>query len=361
MNEPLDDEAGIETSPAIEPVMAHYDSVRTSRVTALGHAGGFSGACFWRLETAAGPLCLRAWPPEHPSFERLRWIHGLLAHVWRQGFREVPVPLCDRRGNTLVRHGDRYWELAPWLPGKADYRQHPSRARLASAMKALARFHVAAESFNGALGSGALDCAGVPQPTARPAFGGAPALLERKQLVSDFLGEHAERIGQALRPELWPELYHRARRVAELFPRVARRIQRELEDAAGVVVALQPCLRDVHDQHVLFTGEAVSGLIDFGASRQECVAADLARLLGSCVGDDRPAWREALDDYRRLRTLSREEEGLVPVYDRSGVLLGPMLWLRWIYCEGRFSWRPAAALARIDEGLARLERLAAGE
>ena len=91
---------------------------------------------------------------------------------------------------------------------------------------------------------------------------------------------------------------------------------------------LQPCLCDVWHDHVLFEGDAVTGLVDYGGVKVDNVATDLARLLGSLAGDD-PVLRDAgLRAYSRLRPLSLAEEALVPVLDRTGTLLGIANWLR---------------------------------
>ena len=162
-----------------------------------------------------------------------------------------------------------------------------------------------------------------------------------------------------MKPEVWPDLNRRGRSIVDLFSRAAPRLFSELEQAASETVPLQPCLRDVHHAHVLFTGDEVSGIVDFGAARYECVAADLARLLGSLVGDEPDAWQNALEHYCRVRPLRDGERKLVAVYDRSSVVLGPMLWLRWVYLEGRQFDQPQLVLRRIEEGLVRLERLVA--
>src|SRR5205085_7730253 len=67
--------------------------------------------------------------------------------------------------------------------------------------------------------------------------------------------------------------------------------------AVAPQLALQPAIRDVHHEHVLFTGDQVTGLIDFGALRIDTPLTDVARLVGSLVGDDAEARRIALDAY----------------------------------------------------------------
>jgi hypothetical protein len=69
-------------------------------VIPLGNCGGFSGARLWRVETVAGPLCLRAWPPHDPTPERLAWIHTLLRLARDAGLTFVPAALPARGGRS---------------------------------------------------------------------------------------------------------------------------------------------------------------------------------------------------------------------------------------------------------------------
>ncbi len=121
------------------------------------------------------------------------------------------------------------------------------------------------------------------------------------------------------------------------------------------------CIRDVWHDHILFEGDRVSGIIDFGTMRTEHVAGDVARLLGSLVGDD-PRRREVgLAAYGQVRPLSQEELRLVTVFDASSVALSPLNWIEWIYVDGRRFEQPSTIEARFDELLSRLARLAAGD
>lgn len=51
---------------------------------------------------------------------------------------------------------------------------------------------------------------------------------------------------------------------------------------------IQPCLCDPRHDHLLFTGDTLTGLVDFGAAKRDHPAVDLARILDEfACGDDR--------------------------------------------------------------------------
>lgn len=329
----------------LRPVLAAYPAdCQPTRVEALGHAGGFSGALLWRLWTPAGPLCLRRWPTPHPTVERLQFMQAVLWHVQQEGFALVPVPRETRTHAGYVPHEGHLWELSPWMPGQADYRAHPTRARLESALAALAAFHVAAASF----------------PLAQTRAAASPGILGRRHRLLDLLGGQTAQIRAALGRGDWPELAERGRLLLGLFERAAPRIRSGLEAACGVPVALQPAIRDIWHDHVFFVGEQVSGLVDFGALRPETIAGDVARLVGSLAGDDFAAWQDGLAAYQRVRPLDDAELLLVAEFDRTNVLLSGIQWLEWVFVEGRQFDDRAGVLARVDEDLARLAHLAGG-
>ena len=136
----------------IRPVLAAYGpSLAPFVAKCLEGAGGFSGARLWRLSTARGDLCLRRWPNEHPTPERLTWIHSVLRTAAANGFRLLPVPLLTENRATWIEHGGALWELGPWMPGQADYWSDPGPRRLAAALRALAEFHRSVEQCEGAV------------------------------------------------------------------------------------------------------------------------------------------------------------------------------------------------------------------
>ena len=305
--------------------------------------GGFSGAQIWRLTTPSGELCLRRWPPEHPSGERLQFIHSVLEHASEQGFRLAAVPLRRTDGSPFVSLNGSLWELTPWLPGRPNFRPARLLEKLGAALRSLAEFHLATERFPGAGGISV-----------------SPTVLERQVYLDELIRGRAEQIGSHVRASVWPELEHRARRIVRLFAGAAPSIAMELLQVNRFETPLQPCIRDVHDEHILFDDNRVTGLIDFGAMRIDSVAVDIARLLGSMAVDDPDAWSAGLTAYESVRPLSKNERRLILAFDRSSVLMSGMNWLKWIYVEGREFADTRAVLARIDEILWRLKHLAKG-
>ena len=302
---------------------------------------GFSGAQLWRVTALRGPLCLRRWPAQHPTPERLEFIQAVLWHVDQEGFHSIPLPLETQHHHGFVRHAGHLWELTPWLPGVANYRASPSSAKLQHALIALAKFHRAAALF--------------PLPETGPTT--SPGLLERRSRLAELMTVRLSEIRSAVVPEVWPDLAPRAARLIALFAAAAPKVVDLLESAAQIRVGLQPCIRDVWHAHVLFVGEQVSGLVDFGSMRPENVAADIARLLGSLAGDNPGDWQQGLAAYQTVRRLSDGELKLMTTFDRSTVLMGGLQWLEWIYLERRTYADHPAVLARIDEFLSRLEKL----
>jgi Ser/Thr protein kinase RdoA (MazF antagonist) len=107
---------------------------------------------------------------------------------------------------------------------------------------------------------------------------------------------------------------------------------------------------------VLFEGDEVSGIIDFGSLRDDDVTVDVARLLGSLVGDDGEQWTVGLDAYRRVRSFSVEEEALARALDRTGTIIGLANWLNWLCAEPpREIDNPGGAAERIRSLIGRLE------
>jgi Ser/Thr protein kinase RdoA (MazF antagonist) len=82
--------------------------------------------------------------------------------------------------------------------------------------------------------------------------------------------------------------------------------------------------------------------------RPESPAADVARLLGS-MAQNPDDWEAGIQAYQVERPLSERECQLAIIFHRSGTILSPLNWLRWIYLEGREFDNRAAVVKRLDQ------------
>ncbi len=284
----------------------------------LGAAGGFSGALFWRMSIHETRWCLRAWAPDHPSPEHLAWIHDVMRHVVGRGCRMIPVPLATESGPSFVSWHARLWELAPWLPGVADYDRDPVLFKLQGAMRLLAEFHVAVSSFPGG------------ETSVGPAQGLPPRLEFMNQLDEGLLAQ----LWQAVRQSNGP-FHADASFILTAYEQFRGDVWQMLTEAVALPVRNHICLRDVWHDHILFQQGQVSGLVDFGAMNVDCAAADVSRLLGSLVSDDQSGWSQGLVAYEAIRPLTENERTALRAYDASSVLLSGINWLKWLLLENR--------------------------
>jgi homoserine kinase type II len=224
------------------------------------------------------------------------------------------------------------------MPGKADFLHNTNDQRLGNMSRALARFHLASAQFNldfnrsSCVNTRVEQLANVDQTISNVQR--APA-GSRNQTFENFRQTVTVRVGP-----------------------LASALQSKLSRFTGTVFPVQPVIRDVWHDHVFFTGDQVTGLVDFGAMQIDNVALDLARLLGSTVRDDRNQWRFAMQSYREIRPLSDTEIELLPLLDECGIILGSLNWLKWIFLDGRPFENWQGAKKRVDFLAERLQGLA---
>ncbi len=313
-------------------------------------ARGFSGALVWRIESPAGPCALRAMDAASVNRQRLGGLHRLMAHLHASGVTEVPVPIAGREGATFFEAAGTVLQLEPWMPGSADFAIHPSDIRLRTALASLASWHRAAARFV----AHDAECAWFFSTRTGP----SPGLAERASEIGGWSGSECEIIRRHLAACSWREFADAGREILDHYGRAVPFVAGQLRVGLESRVPLQPCLRDVWHDHILFTGDKVTGLIDPHAARTDSVATDLARLLGSLVGDDRRAWNVGLDAYQEIRPLSVAELALVELFDQTAVLLSGMTWLDWICLQGRVFEDRDKVIGRLRAIAARLKVLA---
>lgn len=324
--------------PLIGGILARYPAEAVPRVEPipLGGAGGLSGASLWRLDVPGGRLVLRAWP-EGTSRARVRQVHDWLAVA--RGLPFVARPIATGTGETFQEAGGRIWEVAPWLPGEPDRQAPPPQARLRSAFAALGSFHRAI----GAQGR----------------WGASPNLVARlEELEGWIVGGFAE-LASVVAGDPHDPLRATAARWLDLARTLAPAVRDELRRDVGCSVRLQPCLRDVRAEHLLFQGDEVSGLIDYGAAGIDCVATDLARLMQEWRIEAPADRSEALTAYEAVRPLTDAEIRLIASFRRSATLLGGGHWARWGLIEHRTFESPGVVVERLDHSVSALAGLAA--
>jgi aminoglycoside phosphotransferase (APT) family kinase protein len=135
------------------------------------------------------------------------------------------------------------------------------------------------------------------------------------------------------------------------LPRWVARAERELAPWTNRPVPVQPCLCDIHHDHVLFTGDVVTGVIDSAAMKVDHPAVDLARLLGDLVPDDRARTAAGLAAYRDAGGATIVTADLVELLDRTGTVCAIANWLIRLRKPA-----PPDVAQRLERLVGRLER-----
>lgn len=330
------------------PIAAWLGS--TPCATAGLRTGGFSGAAVHEVRSGTDHYVLKEFAADTTP-ARAAWIHGLARHLRAAGIAEAPEVMATPDGRTAVSdHRGRLWELVRFVAGTAT--ATPTAGQAAAALDALARLHRAAALLPGAP---------VPQG---PSPGLGHRIERARRLQADSWRSLQGRCGlQSGAPVLAAALRERLDAAVAVF--AAADGDRAVDRLAALeppLLPLQPVLRDVWAEHVLFAADVpprVAGLIDFHAAGVDTPATDIARLLGSWrpVGSGAgflEAWAEALAAYEARRPLAPLERWAMPVLHSAGVVFGLDNWFRWVLDERRTFPDPVAALGRVDRLLATL-------
>jgi len=312
---------------------------------------GFSGSPLWAVvfPDRAGRFVLKPLAATM-SADQVAFVHGLMRHLREQGIAAVPLLVSTRDGGTAVTAPDgRRWELCSLVPGVAV--PQPSARQSAAAAAVLARIHRVAAGLAGQA----------------PRLGLPPALVRRV--------EQAARLRDCSwrsRRDRWSGP-HDAGLPAAVIEAIVARFDRAIEvfaaagggpllercsRLAGRPCRLQPVLRDVWCDHVLFGDrqrDRVTGVVDFHAAGIDTPATDLARLWGSWrhpdggrAGGLLDRWPEARAAYEAVRPIEADERALIDFLHATGVIFGLDNWFRWTLDDRRSFPDPARVLQRIE-------------
>jgi aminoglycoside phosphotransferase (APT) family kinase protein len=316
---------GAETLRVLDAVLAEY-GIAPARMRIEAASGGFSGAQVWRLGDGAGEYALKAWPPGQPAYLPLLEIHQHMRELREAGIGAVPEVRKNRAGLTVTRVEGLEWELAMWRPGEADAceiragRPAVRPERLSAAMRLLSWVHAVwrPNSIRHDV------CFAIRHQWERLGAWKQEELERLKQPGRNQCGD----AGLAARPG-WRSL---AGAAVQCFLDRRERAMRRLEPWLARRVTMHLCLGDIWSDHILFTGDQATGLVDFGGVRPDHPAQDLARLLGSYCRGDAQLRSMGLSSYHPG---SAELEELAVLLDETGVIVGIGNWLRWLVLEGR--------------------------
>ncbi|MDC0273912.1 phosphotransferase [Planctomycetaceae bacterium] len=327
-------------------IFDHWPAMFAQAKIMDSHAG-FSGAIVERIEVGGQHFALRGWPKESLPAARLLGLHQFQRFLFERGFTQVSVPVPTIDGRSLVQHEKRFWQMEPWMPGKADFLKHPSDEKLKAVMHLLARLHIASTQFVASQESALWFSVSPSAPS--------PALVERIQILERWSGTNPETLHRSIQQKLIPEkIKDRLCEILSLYLSHAEKVHSELREMADHQFSLQPCLRDLWSEHVLWTANQVTGLIDFGACRIENPMIDLSRLLGSYFIDDSESYQKAIGWYDEIRSVSTSERKLFSVLDRSQRLLAGMTWIDRLVLTAHPLNDWSAVENRLDEILPRL-------
>jgi homoserine kinase type II len=190
-------------------------------------------------------------------------------------------------------------------------------------MTAVARFHIAVADFDD------------PPPLQGGVRGGLPAIPRRLARLRELKHDDINKLSRVITDTTWPDLASLARAFIAALPNAIPRAIAQLEPLANATLPLQPCLRDIWHDHILFTGNEVTGLIDFGAVGIDTPATDIARLLGSLIPNPRSRsgegpgerqhnaerWQTGLAAYSATRPLSPHDSLAVAAINAANPIL----------------------------------------
>ncbi|MFP6588218.1 MAG: phosphotransferase [Pirellulaceae bacterium] len=287
----------------------------SQEIEALGSAGGFSGAEFWKITTGANQYCLRRWPNSKPTRSQADVIYPTLEYVRRHADLPLAFPIQTVHGEPLCRVDNARWELSRWMPGEPIAETEINDNQLRAAARALAEFHNTTSSLS-------------QQQRASPAIDFRSTMIDRlwatqfEQLqgTQDAAGVVDSGVKKML---------------LDQFRYQAHALRQQLELLRSVPVLLIPIIGDIWSDHVLFNNDEVSGIVDFGAMKLESPCLDIARLFGSYADYSPEALRRGISYYGEFRELNDLDLGLIELYDRGYVILAGIQWLIWIELEQR--------------------------
>ena len=314
---------------AVKEIAARFGI--NAAVVETATATGFSGEAVWKITNGQG---------RHFSVKRfnnldadhLAWIHRVQLHTIVCDCDFVARPLRTNDGMSLIQASEGLWEVCTWMPGETNSDSPISDQRLSHAMKSLAKFHQSAAQVN-------FD------------FRPSPGVKIRLDQLAEF---KKTILVVQMKSSRYPSLNNLLMQLKQIPSARLTSLTMALSQFESYTLPIQPVIRDLRSEHLLFTEESLTGLIDFDAMQMETIALDLTRSLGDLVGDDPVRWQTALKAYNGVRPIQSAELELIKLLDPINVILSAMNWIKWIVIEDRSFENESAVECRLKEINARL-------
>jgi len=327
--------------PIVQAVVNRCGIISIRKI-ASGLSGGVVAHC---RATDGRQYALKRWPKSF-SRNRIESIHRVLRHAWKEGCEIIALPViftplthelpADSVGTVLSTNGD-CWELSHWRPGEP-LTTNADLDTIRRGAEAISRFHGCTASL------GILH-----QPP--------PIIAERLQALTSRRRYFPILTQTSSQPDLPADVAAALRDAANLlhwkWDEACAQIHRSLTEHSGWKLATQYVLRDVHAEHLLFSAEKPTGLIDFDAVRIDTPASDLARWAGSFLPGQHSAediWEAVFAGYRG-NTEQTDNAAETPTLKLAadlcfaGTWLSLANWLVWLLVERRDFNAPPGILA----------------
>jgi homoserine kinase type II len=326
--------------PDLSTIVSRWP-IRATEVSPL-QSSGFSGANLWKIDTTdSKSLCLKNYRGGALTVGQLDGIHRVLIHAFNEGCDFIAKPMRLTDGFTTVVAGPKnspskgLWDLSTWAPGGAI--TSFSDSQIENAFASIARFHKAAAQVN-------------------LAFGPSPNLGQRQMQLEKLVRPESAMLDQAASQlksaSIHPTLQETLATLVDLLCRVPQSqiasLQNRLSEFSKMDLPLHPVVRDLRAEHLLFTDDQLTGLVDFDAMQMDSVAYDLSRLTSSMRLSEHQL-HLALSTYHASRPIQAAEAKLIQLLTAVGRLLAPLSWINWLVLERRSFSNLSAVQRRLKE------------
>jgi Ser/Thr protein kinase RdoA (MazF antagonist) len=258
--------------------------------------GGFSGAIIWKGERLDQPcFALKQWPTTI-SAGQLQRIHSRMTAARTTGCAFVPTIIPQLSEETFITNAAGCWEMTTWMPGQACVETTPNTNRLSAACEGVVALHR----------SWAIEAI---EP------GHCPAISRRLRLFAEW---------DRLRPFNFTSYPAESRTLLEESVRAVEsrlmNCRAKLAAWHRVAVPLVTCHCDLWRGNMLFLGDRISGVIDFGAMKIDSPATELGRMLGDWVGLAPDAIADGVSRYQAANPPFPVSADLVQVMAETGAV-----------------------------------------